>query len=355
MSTQAEFIQKVLEERFKYVDPTLPTHKPVFMVAEFQVRKEVEASYASALELPLELEDMDIPYETLSRADLQKIFSHDLKIPIIPQVATFLKKLLDHPSPDTGMICSTLGMDPRLTASLLMLANKSRAGAPPIRTVSRAVAIIGARRSLLLAAGTVNQQTLPPDLDKRFNFQKYWFHCLACAFLCRKMGLRINPREGEAYFAAGLIHSIASLALVGSIPDIAEQILRYSSLKGVPIAEAERKIIGYDHGTLGSALFKKWGLPPDLIQGVKEHRSQSSTPLGAALLIADTLSKAFGFGTQTDYYVNDIHEEALRHFGLVQKSWSAFVSQSFRETRVFLTMVAARYNVEPPYPPVETW
>jgi HD-like signal output (HDOD) protein len=357
MSTQTQFIEEVLKERFKHVDSTLPIYFPIFLIAEYQIRKEVEASYTSALELPLQLDDTDFPYDPLSRTDLKNVLIHKLNIPIIPQVASFIKKLLELPHHKAGTVCSVIGSDPRLTATMLMLANKSKSKNGFIRTVSEAVAEIGIRESLLLAAGTVHIQTLPTDLESSFNLQKYWFHNLACGFMARKAGMRLHPNNAGPYFAAGLIHSLSTLALVGSIPSIAEQVLRYSSLRGVPISEAERTIIGYDHGTLGAALFKRWGLPPDIIQGIREHRSpqQKMTPMGAALQIADTLSKAYGFGTQMDYYVNDIHDESLKYFGFTQKSWQRFVLQGFRETRIFLTKIANRFHVEPPYPPVEAF
>ncbi|HKK34148.1 MAG TPA: HDOD domain-containing protein [Desulfomicrobiaceae bacterium] len=341
-----ERIQSTLRERFKLATREAKTTRALYRIAEIQLREKVSRS---ELNSPVIFSEDDIPPPCFEHISLEELLKKRLTLSSVAEPMRSLKELSKGAAPDRRKVCTAIGMDPKMTAAILRLANTPRYASPgTVRTVSGAVNLIGVKPSILLALGA--HQSIRPDavLAQRFSVYKFWQHSLACAFICRKIAMRAAPGNEESFYVTGLLHDLGQLVITGAIPESQDELLRYVSLRGLPIAEAERTVLGFDHARVGNALFKAWGFPHEMILAIGEHHSlpASLSPLGTAMSVADNMSKAFGLGTHLNYYVRDIPSRYLHKCKIPESDWPQFVFETYRETNRFLRQVAKRFALK---------
>jgi len=192
----------------------------------------------------------------------------------LPDVYLRINQLVENPNSSTDDIAKTVSQDPSFTVRLLRVANSPfyRASST-IDTVFKAVTIIGTAqiRSLALSMSVARSFAgLPNDLVSMDNF---WRHSLLCALAARHLAKEAGRCDPEALFTAGLLHDIGELVIFNRMPEQAKDALLrvLDSQDELPIHEAERQTMGFDHAEVGGALARRWQLPPLLVEGIAYH------------------------------------------------------------------------------------
>jgi HD-like signal output (HDOD) protein len=82
------------------------------------------------------------------------------------------------------------------------------------------------------------------------------------------------------------------------LPKEFQEAFQIGRQESIPLHEAERRVMGFDHCESGRFLAEKWGLPADLIQVVAFHhtpvQSSDQTGLGALIELSDLLCRMSG-------------------------------------------------------------
>jgi putative nucleotidyltransferase with HDIG domain len=187
-----------------------------------------------------------------------------------------INQLIDDPDSSMADIAKAVGQDPSFTVRLLRVANSSFYGFPSsIDTVEKAVSVIGTGRirSLALSMSVASSFAgLPNDLVAMDDF---WRHSLYCAVIARILARRAGKCDPEAVFTAGLLHDVGELVIFNRLPEQAkEALLRVlDSVDDLPIFEAERQTMGFDHAQVGAELAHQWNLPSMLTECIGCHHS----------------------------------------------------------------------------------
>jgi putative nucleotidyltransferase with HDIG domain len=217
-------------------------------------------------------------------------------------------------------IAETVSRDTSLLSRLLKLVNSSFYGFPSkIETVSRAVAIIGTKELSTLALGISVVQYfngIPPEFVDMKNF---WKHSVACGVYARLLASEKPGVSEERLFVAGLLHDLGKLVLYRRVPSLAREAMELSAEKRIPVCEAEREVLGFDHAQVGALLLKEWKIPVPLETAVRFHHSPSGIPsaLEPSLLnVADTLAIAMGMGKSGSSVVPEIGKDSWETTGL---------------------------------------
>lgn len=201
-----------------------------------------------------------------------------------------INQLIDDPDSSMADIAKAVSQDPSFTVRLLRVANSSYYGfSSSIDTVDKAVSVIGTSRirSLALSMSVASSFAgLPNDLVSMDNF---WRHSLYCAVIARILARRAGKCDPEALFTAGLLHDVGELVIFNRLPEQAkEALLRVlDSVDDLPIHEAERQVLGFDHAQVGAELARQWNLPPLLQECIGCHhaiRDAESYPREVALV-----------------------------------------------------------------------
>ncbi|OGS73075.1 MAG: phosphohydrolase, partial [Gallionellales bacterium GWA2_60_142] len=187
-----------------------------------------------------------------------------------------INQLIDDPDSSMADIAKAVSQDPSFTVRLLRVANSSFYGfSSSIDTVDKAVSVIGTSRirSLALSMSVASSFAgLPNDLVSMDNF---WRHSLYCAVIARILARRAGKCDPEAVFTAGLLHDIGELVIFNRLPEQAKDALLrvLDSVDDLPIHEAERQAMGFDHAQVGAELARQWNLPSLLQECIGFHHS----------------------------------------------------------------------------------
>ena len=192
----------------------------------------------------------------------------------LPDIFVHINQLVEDPNSSTNDIADAVGKDPSFTVRLLRVANSSFYGFPSeIDSLSKAVSIIGTSqiRTLALAMSVASAfEGLPNTL---VSMQHFWRHSLYCALVARRLSKLINGCDSEVVFTAALLHDIGELVIFSRLPQQAKEslLLVLDSADELPVYQAERQIMGFDHAQVGGELARQWKLPPILEECIEFH------------------------------------------------------------------------------------
>lgn len=192
----------------------------------------------------------------------------------LPDVFIRINQLVEDPNSSIADIARVAGQDPSFTVRLLRVANSSFYGfSSTIDTVSKAVSIIGTSqiRSLALATSVAHSfDGLPNTL---VSMEHFWRHSLYCALVARILAKKAGRCDPDAVFTAALLHDIGELVIFNRMPQQAKDalLLVLDSADELPVYQAERQIIGFDHAEVGGELARQWKLPPLLEECIEYH------------------------------------------------------------------------------------
>jgi len=250
---------------------------------------------------------MSLPAEALVNKSL------DLVSP--PTTYTQIDNLLNDANSSVDDISAVINLDPALTARLLKIVNSPFYGFPSqINTISRAITIIGTREltHLVLATSVINAFAgIPANL---FNINDFWRHSLACALASKLLAIHCGFQAAERFFISGLLNNIGSLVLYQALPELAREAINSAKFGDEVIFEAEKRVMGFDHCEVGSALVKAWRLPESLGEVVKYHHTPSQAENFqtevAIIHIADIMVSSAELGNSGDRHVPPLDPKA---------------------------------------------
>ena len=192
----------------------------------------------------------------------------------LPDVFIRINQLVEDPDSTLDDITKVVSQDPSFTVRLLRIANSPFYGfSSSIETVSRAVTLIGTSQVRNLALSTSVSRTFDGLPNELVSMDNFWRHSLYCALAARILAKRLRKSDPEAVFTAGLLHDIGELVIFNRCPEQAQEamLLVLDSGDEMPVYQAERQIMGFDHAQVGGELARQWHLPPLLQDCVTYH------------------------------------------------------------------------------------
>ena len=194
----------------------------------------------------------------------------------LPDVFVRINQLIEDPESTLDDIAKVVTQDPSFTIRLLRIANSPFYGfSSTIETVSRAVTLIGTNQVRNLALSTSVSKTFAGLPNALVSMDNFWHHSLYCALAARILAKRMRKSDPEAVFTAGLLHDIGELVIFNRMPAQAKLALELVLDSGdeIPVYEAERQIMGFDHAQVGGELARQWNLPPLLQDCIAFHHN----------------------------------------------------------------------------------
>jgi putative nucleotidyltransferase with HDIG domain len=197
----------------------------------------------------------------------------------LPDVYLRINRLIEDADSSVADIAAAVSQDPSFTVRLLRVANSALYSFPSsIDTVSRAVSIIGTSqlRNLALSMSVAKSFAgLPNELVSMENF---WRHSQLCALVARHLAKEMRRCDPDALFTAGLLHDIGELVIFNRLPQQSAEVLQrvLDSQDELPVYEAEREVLSFDHSAVGGELARQWNLPALLQECIAHHHDIAS-------------------------------------------------------------------------------
>jgi len=279
----------------------------------------------------------------------QEIINKVKTLPPISQAALKLVNLLEQASISNDEIVQVIKCDNVLTAKLLRACNSPYFGLDePVTSVDQAVLMLGHQQILhivlTLAFGSAMVVPLP---GYAVEANELWRHSLltaTAAEIVADEAFDLNVERPVA-FTVGLLHDIGKLVMGQAItPEIQQEIRQLIEKDGCSRTEAERKILGTDHGEIGACLLKSWNIPDDILEAVSNHHNPICEPrpkLSVVTHVANCLSHLAGSAPGWDGFAVRVDPKAIAILELNDmklESMVASVRDSFERVDQFMTM-----------------
>ncbi len=230
---------------------------------------------------------------------IKRITQSLLNLPTLPTVAARMLELVGDAEVDGNALANVISEDPVLAARLLKLCQSNSGRAPT--DIRDAIRTLGYEqvRDISLEASMVHVFSAARTVGG-FDLQRFWDHCSATGVVARHLALKLFPEMASDAFTAGLLHDIGKVVLLQYLEEDFAQAIALGRSRGIDLSEAERELIGVDHGQIGSWLAEHWRLPRSLQEVMQYHhdlgRAAIEKDLVALVAFADLLCRILHAG-----------------------------------------------------------
>ncbi|MSQ26647.1 MAG: HDOD domain-containing protein [Dehalococcoidia bacterium] len=255
------------------------------------------------------------------RAAIGPLLNDPRRLPPAPQIYIRLVKLTENPDVSLGQVADVIMSDTASVAKLLRLVNSPAYGLRGrVPTVAAAVRILGleALKSVVLASSTDGIFGGPIQGDTRM-VEQLWYHSIASAVVAKVIAREVGWRDSEQFLVAGLLHDFGQLVVLRGCPEAFHMVDAVANRQG-RFLDAESKIYGTSHASIGGLLAERWGLPPVLLSAINgHHHPDPSKPYPETVAVtnlADVISRALGIGYDGGFVMEPIPASVRSLLGL---------------------------------------
>ena len=254
----------------------------------------------------------------MTKLSVDEIVAKVDELPSLPHIVVRVMELTEDPDSTAFDINEVINQDQNMTAQVLRMANSVYYGySRRIATVTDAIVLIGfnAVRSIVLAASV--SKILKKELSGYVMGEgELWKHSQCAAVFARMLAKKKKFRSVELAYTATLLHDIGKLVLNSYIGESYQEVLAVVNEEKLPFNEAEDRILGFNHATVGGKVAEKWNLPSDLVEAISFHhhpeQSEKNPQLTAIVHLADAMTLQMGMGLGIDGLMYPFSEEAMR-------------------------------------------
>jgi putative nucleotidyltransferase with HDIG domain len=249
----------------------------------------------------------------------QEIINKVKNLPPISQAALKLVNLLEQAEISNDEIVQVIKCDNVLTAKLLRACNSPYFGLDdPVSSVDQAVLMLGHQQILhivlTLAFGSAMVVPLP---GYAVEANELWRHSLITATASEIVASEAFDMNVEApvAFTVGLLHDIGKLVMSQALtPEIQAEIRQHIEQQGCSRSEAEKIVLGCDHGEIGACLLQSWNLPEEILEAVANHHKPICEPrpkLSVITHLANCLAHLAGSAPGWDGFAMRVDPQAV--------------------------------------------
>ena len=279
----------------------------------------------------------------------QEIINKVKNLPPISQAALKLVNLLEQATISNDEIVHVIKCDNVLTAKLLRACNSPYFGLDdPVSSVDQAVLMLGHQQILhivlTLAFGSAMVVPLP---GYTVEANELWRHSLTTATAAEIVAAEAYDMNVEppVAFTVGLLHDIGKLVISQAVPpEIQGEIRQFIEQHGGSRSEAEKNVLGTDHGEIGACLLRSWHLPEEILEAVAHHHQPVCEPrpkLSVITHVANYLAHLAGPVPGWDGFAVRVDPQAVAALNIDEarlEGMVASVREAFERVDQFMAM-----------------
>lgn len=254
------------------------------------------------------------------------------ELPPMPQTVFKARQILGDPKSSAQEVAGILQTDPSLAAKVLKMANSPYYGlSGKVSSIQHAAVVLGYKtlaEIVTLAGGSAVLGSTLEGYDLAAG--DLWRHSLGVAFGSRIIANRKHPGLANDAFAAGLIHDVGKLVLDPYVKERRGPFQSFMAGEQRPFLQAEKEILGFDHGEIAFELCKAWNVPPVLLSAIRYHHAPAKgngSDLTAMVHVADVVAMMSGIGVGMDGLLYEMDSKSMEALGLHEADITALMME----------------------------
>lgn len=212
------------------------------------------------------------------------------ELPALASVVGELQRLAREEKSSVQQLADVLLRDAALTAKVLRVGGSVyfNPACEPIRTISRAIVLIGFEnvRLIALSVSLIDGLLGKTNRDQLLELLARSFHA---AVQARNISDYVLARDKEEVFIAALLFHLGELAFWGCAGDQAEELARSLEQPGARFEDAVQQVLGTSFRQLTLGLLKAWNLGE---LATLSHSGNASDPAVRAIALGERISAA---------------------------------------------------------------
>ncbi|CAA9534795.1 MAG: hypothetical protein AVDCRST_MAG85-3997, partial [uncultured Solirubrobacteraceae bacterium] len=214
-----------------------------------------------------------------------------VRLPALTESRERLVRMLGEDPPKLGRMADLVETDPGLAAALL-------AAVRGTASVPAALEKLGAEAIGKVIAETPTFDFFQQATGARLPPERFRLHAVAAQRAARRLAAAAEHPAIDEIAVAALLHDVGRLVLADAHEGYPRDVLEGTRTPEERV-RAERRILGYDHATVGGAVLERWGLPDRVVGWVTGHHDPEVGPEAAIVRLADMLAH-YGAGAPVD-------------------------------------------------------
>lgn len=211
-------------------------------------------------------------------------------LPPLPAVAMRVMQVAQDPRSSASDLAVVVSADPGLTTAMLKVANSAAyRRTREVASVQEALVVLGFVQARNIAiGGAIAGRYAPNPSNALFRISEFWRHSIAVGFRAGDLATNVPGLDVPSAFTAGIVHNIGRLAVFYADPAGLDQAVAEAMRRDIPLEDAERELLGFDHADLGQRLAVKWQLPAVIAEAIGAHHGAGAPgTLGQVVAEAD--------------------------------------------------------------------
>lgn len=261
-----------------------------------------------------------------------KILRRVGELPPMPQTVFKAREILGDPKSNAQEVAKILETDQAIAAKILKMANSPYYGLMgKVSSIQHASVVLGYKtlaEIVTLAGGSAVLGDTLEGYDLAAG--DLWRHSLGVAFGSKIIASRKHPALANDAFAAGLIHDVGKLVLDPYVKERKEAFQAFMAGEQRPFLQAEKEILGFDHGEIAFELCKTWNVPQGLLSAIRYHHAPAEgdgNDLTAMVHMADVIAMMSGIGVGMDGLLYEMDDRSMQTLGLKDADITALMME----------------------------
>lgn len=196
-------------------------------------------------------------------------------LPPLPAIMADLIEALNSEDSDFRSLGKIISRDPSMSLDVLKIANSAFYGLQTkVSNIEQAVRMLGITEIASLCISCSATQALnPPQGVETLDLKRFWRHSVATGVIAKIVCSELSVGRWDSLYLAGLIHDVGAVVLDRFKHDVYSEILDLTRKENISVSEAEERVMGASHDTVGGWLMEKWKLPEMFVQVATFHHT----------------------------------------------------------------------------------
>lgn len=180
-----------------------------------------------------------------------------LRIPPRPDTLKQIADEIASSNPDLVLIGQLIKKDVTLFGAILRLVNSPAFGFNDVKTIDRAIMLLGIQR----IGKMVQVIALRDTLSSKLKMNRFWDTATEVADIASMLARRFTGMQPDDAYAAGMFHDFGIPLMMQAFPDFKELMAEANRNLSISLAALEQGHYDFTHYEVGYELGRQWLLP----------------------------------------------------------------------------------------------